>query len=31
VGGLVPALALPLHLPAAEHLAKGLTSHLPLK
>lgn len=31
VGGLVPALVLPLNLPAAEHLAKGLTAHLRLK
>lgn len=31
VGGLLPALMLPLHLPAAEQLAKGLTAHLTLK
>jgi formate hydrogenlyase subunit 3/multisubunit Na+/H+ antiporter MnhD subunit len=31
IGGLIPALILPLHLPAAEHLAKGLTAHLPLR
>jgi hypothetical protein len=26
---LLPATILTLHLPAAEHLAKGLTAHLP--
>ncbi len=29
IGGLLPATILTLHLPAAEHLAKGLTAHLP--
>ena len=29
LGGLLPAMMIPLHLPAAEHLTKGLTAHVP--